>query len=55
MNKKYLTFLLLLLIIAKFTQAQKPTLFLGATAHLGNGEKIENAENSENRSKSTQT
>lgn len=43
MNKKYLTLLLLFLVIAKFTPAQKPTLFLGATAHLGNGQKIENS------------
>ena len=42
MNKKYLH-LLFALLITIVVQAQKPTLFMGATAHLGNGEKIENA------------
>ena len=42
MNKKYLHLLLSLLIIGT-AQAQKPTLFMGATAHLGNGTKIENS------------
>ena len=42
MNKKYLHLLLALLIIVS-AQAQKPTLFMGATAHLGNGTKIENS------------
>ena len=42
MNKKYLHLLLALLIIG-IAQAQKPTLFMGATAHLGNGTKIENS------------
>jgi len=42
MNKKYLP-LLIVLLIAVNTNAQKPTLFMGATAHLGNGEKIDNA------------
>ena len=42
MNKKYLHLLLSLLIIG-VAQAQKPTLFMGATAHLGNGTKIENS------------
>ena len=42
MNKKYLYLLLSLLIIGA-AQAQKPTLFMGATAHLGNGKKIENS------------
>ena len=42
MNKKYLH-LLFTLLITIAVQAQKPTLFMGATAHLGNGTKIENA------------
>ena len=42
MNKKYL-YLLSALLITITVQAQKPTLFMGATAHLGNGTKIENA------------
>ena len=42
MNKKYLN-LLFTLLITIAVQAQKPTLFMGATAHLGNGTKIENA------------
>ena len=42
MNKKYLHLLLSLLIIG-VAQAQKPTLFMGATAHLGNETKIENS------------
>lgn len=42
MNKKYLH-LLFTLLITVAAQAQKPTLFMGATAHLGNGTKIENS------------
>ncbi len=42
MNKKYLP-LLIALLITVGANAQRPTLFMGATAHLGNGEKIENA------------
>jgi imidazolonepropionase-like amidohydrolase len=42
MNKKYLH-LLVALLITITAQAQKPTLFMGATAHLGNGTKIENS------------
>ena len=42
MNKKYLH-LLFTLLITIAVQAQKATLFIGATAHLGNGKKIENA------------
>ena len=42
MNKKYLN-LLFTLLITIAVQAQKPTLFMGAIAHLGNGIKIENA------------
>lgn len=42
MNKKYLQLFLSLIFIGA-AQAQKPTLFIGATAHLGNGEKIENS------------
>ena len=42
MNKKYLYLLLSFLIIG-VAQAQKPALFMGATAHLGNGTKIENS------------
>ena len=42
MNKKHIH-LLFLLLITLSVQAQKPTLFMGATAHLGNGEKIENS------------
>ncbi|MBT3621422.1 MAG: amidohydrolase family protein [Flavobacteriales bacterium] len=42
MNKKYLH-LLFTALITITVNAQKPILFMGATAHLGNGEKIENA------------
>ena len=42
MNKKYLN-LLFTLLITIAVQAQKSTLFIGATAHLGNGIKIETA------------
>ena len=42
MNKKYIPLLIALLITVD-ANAQKPTLFMGATAHLGNGEKIDNA------------
>ncbi len=42
MNKKYLHLLFTLLITIAI-KAQGPTLFIGATAHLGNGTKIENA------------
>ena len=42
MNKKYIHILIALLIIVS-SNAQQPTLFMGATAHLGNGKKIDNA------------
>ncbi len=42
MNRKYLSLLITFLIIVS-AQAQKPTLFMGATAHVGNGTKIENS------------
>lgn len=42
MNKKNLYFLVALLITC-IAQAQKPSLFIGATAHLGNGQKIDNS------------
>ena len=42
MNNKYIHLLIALLITVAAT-AQKPTLFMGATAHLGNGEKIDNS------------
>ena len=35
--------LILALFLALGASAQKPTLYIGATAHLGNGEKIDNA------------
>ena len=41
MNKKYIP-LLIALLITLSTNAQRPILFMGATAHLGNGEKIDN-------------
>ena len=44
MNKKYIPLLIVLLIIVSANaHAQQPTLFMGATAHLGNGKKIDNA------------
>ena len=42
MNKKYIH-LLIALLITVGANAQKPILFMGATAHLGNGEKIDNS------------
>ena len=41
-NKKYIT-LLLALLFALVVHAQKPRLFIGATAHLGNGKVIKNS------------
>ena len=49
-NKKYIT-LLLALLATCVVQAQKPTLFIGATAHLGNGELIQNSAISINNGK----
>ena len=49
-NKKYIT-LLLALLFTYVTQAQKPTLFIGATSHLGNGEVIQNSAISVNNGK----
>jgi len=42
MNKKYIH-LLITLLITVGANAQRPTLFMGATAHLGNGGKINNS------------
>ena len=49
-NKKYIT-LLFALLFTYVAQAQKPTLFIGATAHLGNGEVIQNSAISVNNGK----
>jgi imidazolonepropionase-like amidohydrolase len=49
-SKKYIT-LLLALLFTYVAQAQKPTLFIGATAHLGNGEVIQNSAISVNNGK----
>ena len=40
-NKTLKLFIALMLTIS--ANAERPTLFIGATAHLGNGEVIENA------------
>lgn len=49
-NKKYIT-LLLALLVTYMAHAQKPTLFIGATAHLGNGQLIQNSAISINKGK----
>ena len=49
-SKKYIP-LLLALLFTYVAQAQKPTLFIGATAHLGNGELIQNSAISVNNGK----
>ena len=36
-------FLIAVLLISNITYAQKSAIFMGATAHLGNGEKIKNS------------
>ena len=41
MNKK--TTIIIALISSMQLSGQKPTLFIGATAHIGNGKVIENA------------
>ena len=41
MNRLLTTIFILLITIS--ANGQKPTLFIGATAHLGNGEVIQNA------------
>ena len=49
-SKKYIA-LILILIFTSATQAKKPVLFIGATAHLGNGEVIQNSAISINNGK----
>ena len=49
-SKKYIA-LIIVLIFSSTTQAKKPVLFIGATAHLGNGEVIQNSAISINNGK----
>ena len=43
MNRKTLTILFLFFAVPMILIGQKPTLYIGGTAHLGNGKKIENS------------